>query len=182
MLVTFCIILTLHVAEDGTVTGVATGSATITIKGKVSTNVSTTCTVTVTKTRISVTAEQIAANPEKYYGQVAQNYIKGDLTYRIFYVDKENKFGDGVNTIYLKADYKTTTTLSSYISYTPTGSDLEKYKKMNPSWAAKRGSNTSNWNNNEHASSWLCSPSQWTTYCDTSSFCCPTWIHFFVFL
>ena len=156
------------VAEDGTVTGVATGSATITIKGKISTNVSTTCTVTVTKTRISVTAEQIAANPEKYYGQVAQNYTQGDLTYRIFYVDKENKFGDGANTIYLKADYKTTTTLSSYISYTPTGSDLEKYKKMNPSWAAQRGSNTSNWNNNEHAASWLCSPSQWTTYVDSS--------------
>ena len=156
------------VAEDGTVTGVATGSATITIKGKISTNVSTTCTVTVTKSRISVTAEQIAANPEKYYGQVAQNYTQGDLTYRIFYVDKENKFGDGANTIYLKADYKTNATLSGHISYTPTGSDLEKYKKMNPSWAAQRGSNTSNWNNNEHAASWLCSPSQWTTYCDTT--------------
>ena len=156
------------VAEDGTVTGVATGRATITIKGKVSTNVSTTCTVTVTKSRISVTAEQIAANPEKYYGQVAQNYTQGDLTYRIFYVDKENKFGDGANTIYLKADYKTTATLSGHISYTPTGSDLEKYKKMNPSWAAQRGSNTSNWNNNEHAASWLCSPSQWTKYCDTT--------------
>ena len=156
------------VAEDGTVTGVATGSATITIKGKVSTNVSTTCIVTVTKSRTSVTAEQIAANPEKYYGQVAQNYTQGDLKYRIFYVDKENKFVDGANTIYLKADYKTTTTLSSYINYTPTGSDLETYKKMNPTWAAQRGSNTSNWNNNEHASSWLCSPSQWTTYCDTT--------------
>ena len=156
------------VAEDGTVTGVATGSATITIKGKISTNVSTTCTVTVTKSRISVTAEQIAANPEKYYGQVAQNYTQGDLTYKIFYVDKENKFGDGANTIYLKADYKTGTTLSSYINYTPTGSDLETYKKMNPSWAAQRGSNTSNWNNNEHAASWLCSPSQWTTYVDSS--------------
>ena len=156
------------VAEDGTVTGVATGSATITIKGKVSTNISTTCTVTVTKSRTSVTAEQIAANPEKYYGQVAQNYTQGDLTYRIFYVDKENKFGDGANTIYLKADYKTGTTLSSYINYTPTGSDLETYKKMNPTWAAQRGSNTSNWNNNEHAAAWLCSPSQWTTYVDSS--------------
>ena len=156
------------VAEDGTVTGVATGSATITIKGKVSTNISTTCTVTVTKSRTSVTAEQIAANPEKYYGQVAQNYTQGDLTYKIFYVDKENKFGDGANTIYLKADYKTGTTLSSYINYTPTGSDLETYKKMNPTWAAQRGSNTSNWNNNEHAAAWLCSPSQWTTYVDSS--------------
>ena len=153
------------VAEDGTVTGVATGSATITIKGKISTNVSTTCTVTVTKSRISVTAEQIAANPEKYYGQVAQNYTQGDLTYRIFYVDKENKFGDGANTIYLKADYKTTIGLTSY---TPIGSDLEKYKKMNPSWAAQRGSSTSSWNNNEKAAAWLCSPSKWTTYCDTS--------------
>ena len=153
------------VAEDGTVTGVATGSATITIKGKVSTNVSTTCTVTVTKSRISVTAEQIAANPEKYYGQVAQNYTQGDLTYRIFYVDKENKFGDGANTIYLKADYKTTIGLTSY---TPIGSDLEKYKKMNPSWAAQRGSSTSSWNNNEKAAAWLCSPSQWTSYVDSS--------------
>ena len=153
------------VAEDGTVTGVATGSATITIKGKVSTNVSTTCTVTVTKSRISVTAEQIAANPEKYYGQVAQNYTQGDLTYRIFYVDKENKFGDGANTIYLKADYKTTIGLTSY---TPIGSDLEKYKKMNPSWAAQRGSSTSSWNNNEKAAALLCSPSQWTSYVDSS--------------
>ncbi|OKZ77259.1 MAG: hypothetical protein BHW01_05530 [Clostridium sp. 27_14] len=96
------------------------------------------------------------------------NYTQGDLKYRIFYVDKENKFGDGANTIYLKADYKKTTTLSSYISYTPTGSDLEKYKKMNPSWAAQRGSSTSSWNYNEHAAAWLCSPSQWTTYVDSS--------------
>jgi len=153
------------VAEDGTVTGVAEGSATITIKGKISTNVSTTCTVTVTKTRTSVTAEQIASNPEKYYGQVAQNYTQGDLTYRIFYVDKENKFGDGANTIYLKADYKTTIGLTFY---TPIGSDLEKYKKMNPSWAAQRGSSTSSWNNNEKAAAWLCSPSQWTSYVDSS--------------
>ena len=94
------------VAQDGTVTGVAEGTATITIKGKISTNVSTTCTVTVTKATVSVTAEQIAANKEKYYGKVAENYTQGGLTYRIFYVDTENKFGDGANTVYLKADYK----------------------------------------------------------------------------
>ena len=156
------------VAEDGTVTGVATGSATITIKGKVSTNVSTTCTVTVTKTRTSVTAEQIASNPEKYYGQVAQNYTAGGKTYKIFYIDTEGKFGDK-NTVYLKADWTANdTTLSSYTSYTPSGTDLTTYKKLNPSWAAKRGSSTSSWNENEHAAAWLCSPSKWTTYCDTS--------------
>ena len=27
-----------------------------------------------------------------YYGAVAQNYTQGGLTYRIFYVDTENKF------------------------------------------------------------------------------------------
>ena len=26
----------------------------------------------------------------------------------------------------------------------------------------------SSWNYNEHAAAWLCSPSKWTTYCDTS--------------
>ena len=153
------------VAEDGTVTGVATGSATITIKGKVSTNVSTTCTVTVTKTRTSVTAEQIASNPEKYYGQVAQNYTAGGKTYKIFYIDTEGKFGDK-NTVYLKADWTANDT--SLTTYTPSGTDLTTYKKLNPSWAAKRGSSTSSWNYNEHAAAWLCSPSKWTTYCDTS--------------
>ena len=157
------------VAEDGTVTGVATGTATITIKGKVSTNVSTTCTVTVEKAKVSLTAAQIAANKEKYYGQVAENYTAGGLTYRIFYVDTENKFGDGANTVYLKADYKTSTTLSDHITYNPEGNDLAVYKRMNPSWSAQRGSIApASWNNNERAAAWLCSPTQWTDYLDNT--------------
>ena len=108
-----------------------------------------------TKTRISVTAEQIASNPEKYYGQVAQNYTAGGKKYRIFYIDTEGKFGDK-NTVYLKADW------------TAEDTRLTTYKKLNPSWAAKRGSSTSSWNSNERAAAWLCSPSKWTTYCDTS--------------
>ena len=157
------------VARDGTVTGVAEGTATITIKGKVSTNVSTTCTVTVTKARVNLTAEQIAANKEKYYGKVAENYTQGGLTYRIFYVDTENKFGDGANTVYLKADYKTSTTLTDYTSYNPAGNDLEVYKRMNPLWSAQRGSIApASWNNNERAAGWLCSPSQWETYVDNT--------------
>ena len=153
------------VSADGTVTGLSEGTSVITIKGKVSTSVSTTCTVTVKKERKRLSAADIAANKNTYYGAVAQNYTKGGLTYRIFYVDTENKFGDGANTIYLKADYKTTIGLTSY---TPIGSDLEKYKKMNPSWAAQRGSSTSSWNNNEKAAALLCSPSQWTSYVDSS--------------
>ena len=52
--------------------------------------------------------------------------------------------------------------------YTPSETDLETYKKLNPSWAEQRGSSTSSWSENEHEAAWLCSPSQWTTYCDTS--------------
>ena len=154
------------VAEDGTVTGLSEGTSVITIKGKVSTSVSTTCTVTVTKARVSVTAADIAANKEKYYGKVAENYTKGGLTYRIFYVDTEKKFGDGANTIYLKADYETSTKLTTYV---PEGNDLTVYKNMNPMWAAKRGSIApASWNNNERAAAWLCSPSQWTDYLDST--------------
>ena len=155
------------VAQDGTVTGVAEGTATITIKGKVSTNVSTTCTVTVTKSKVDLTAEQIAANKEKYYGEVAQNYTQGGLTYRIFYVDTENKFGDGANTVYLKADYKDEKALTTDISSLTTD-DIQKFKNMNPKWAAQRGSAQSEWKSNEKGAAWLCAPSQWTTYVDNT--------------
>ena len=156
------------VAQDGTVTGVAEGTAIITIKGKVSTNVSTTCTVTVKKALVDLTAEQIAANKEKYYGEVAQNYTQSGLTYRIFYVDTENKFGDGANTVYLKADYKDSKSLTTDISSLTTD-DIQKYKNMNPVWNAVRGTVAqSSWNDNEKASAGLCAPSQWTTYVDST--------------
>ena len=155
------------VSEDGTVTGLSEGTSVITIKGKVSTSVSTTCTVTVTKIKVRLTADQIAANKETYYGAVAQNYTKGGLTYRIFYVDTEGNFGDGANTIYLKADYKDSKALSTDISAL-TDADITKYKNMNPLWAAQRGSLQSSWNSNEKAAAWLCAPSQWTAYADSS--------------
>ncbi len=110
-------------------------------------------------------AETIAENPGAYYGQKVTNYTAGGKTYRIFYVDTEGKFGDK-NTIYLKADW--TPNYTSLSTYTPSGTDLEIYKKLNPSWAAQRGSSTSSWNTNEEAAAWLCSPSKWTKYCDTS--------------
>ena len=39
---------------------------------------------------------------------------------------------------------------------------------MNKSWATERGNSQSSWNRNEQAAAWLCSPSQWTTYVDSS--------------
>ena len=153
------------VGEDGTVNALTEGTTIITVKGKVS-GVSTTCTVTVKSNKINGAIE--VGEYEKYYGKKVTNYTAGGKTYRIFYIDTEGKFGDK-NTVYLKADWTANDTdLSGYISYTPSGTDLTTYKKLNPSWAAKRGSSTSSWNYNEHAAAWLCSPSKWTTYCDTS--------------
>ena len=153
------------VGEDGTVNALTEGTTIITVKGKVS-GVSTTCTVTVKSNKINGAIE--VGEYEKYYGKKVTNYTAGGKTYRIFYIDTEGKFGDK-NTVYLKADWTANdTTLSSYTSYTPSGTDLATYKKLNPSWAAQRGSSTSSWNDNEHAAAWLCSPSNWTTYCDTS--------------
>ena len=156
------------VSEDGTVTGITGGTTKITIRGKISTNVSTTCTVTVKKEKIKITAADIAANKEKYYGQVAQNYTQGGLTYRIFYVDTYNKFKDGENTIYLKAEYKDKKSLITDINGL-TEEDITKYKNMNPLWAGQKGTiNKSNLNNNEKAAAWLCAPSQWTNYVDST--------------
>ena len=153
------------VGEDGTVNALTEGTTIITVKGKVS-GVSTTCTVTVKSNKINGAIE--VGEYEKYYGKKVTNYTAGGKTYRIFYIDTEGKFGDK-NTVYLKADWTANDiTLSSYTSYTPSGTDLTTYKRLNPSWAAKRGSSTSSWNYNEHAAAWLCSPSKWTTYCDTS--------------
>ena len=121
------------------------------------------------KMKISASAKQISSDPERYYGKVAQNYTAGGLTYRIFYVDRENKFGDGANTVYLKADYKITMALTDHIAYEPEGNDLEVYKRMNPNWTVQRGNITpASWNYNERAAGWLCSPTQWTDYLDNT--------------
>ena len=150
------------VGADGNVKGIAEGTAVITIRGKNS-GVSTTCTVTVKSNKINGAIE--VGEYEKYYGKKVTNYTAGGKTYRIFYIDTEGKFGDK-NTVYLKADWTANDT--SLTTYTPSGTDLTTYKKLNPSWAAARGSSTSSWNSNERAAAWLCSPSKWTTYCDTS--------------
>ena len=39
---------------------------------------------------------------------------------------------------------------------------------MNPLWAAQRGSLQSSWNSNEKAAAWLCAPSVWKAYADSS--------------
>ena len=150
------------VGEDGTVNALTEGTTIITVKGKVS-GVSTTCTVTVKSNKIN--GLTWTGNYEDYYGKKVTNYTAGGLTYRVFYIDTEGKFGDK-NTIYLKADWTDNITITT--SYTPSGTDLETYKKLNPSWAVQRENKISSWNQNEGIAAWLCSPSQWTTYLDST--------------
>ena len=105
---------------------------------------------------------KIRANPQAYYGKKVKNYNANGKTYRIFYVDKDNYFKGGYNTIYLKADFSGSVTCST--SY---DANQTLIKKMNPLWGEKRGTSESSWKSNEKASAWLCDPSKWTAYCDS---------------
>ena len=112
---------------------------------------------------------KIRANPQAYYGKKVTNYKASDSdtnTYRIFYVDKDNYFKDGYNTIYLKADFSGSVHCSTSYDASQT-----LIKRMNPLWATKENTvaaeTTTISNKNEQAAAWLCDPSKWTAYCDT---------------
>ena len=128
--------------------------------------------------KISEIISKIRKNPTAYYGKKVTNYKVSDSdtnTYRIFYVDKDNYFKDGANTIYLKADSSSTSyKLDNYASY---DSVSTKIRTMNPDWAKGKKSNSDTktrgesefedpnsetkkitWNRNEQAAAYLCSP------------------------
>lgn len=112
---------------------------------------------------------KIRANPQAYYGKKVTNYKASDSdtnTYKIFYVDKDNYFKDGYNTIYLKADFSGSVSCSTSYDASQT-----LIKRMNPLWATKGNTvaakTTTISNSNEQAAAWLCDPSKWTAYCDT---------------
>ena len=112
---------------------------------------------------------KIRANPQAYYGKKVTNYkasYSDTNTYRIFYVDKDNDFKDGYNTIYLKADFSGSVHCSTSYDASQT-----LIKRMNPLWATKgntvKAETTTISNENEQLVAWLCDPSKWTAYCDT---------------
>lgn len=128
--------------EDGTTTTVELKTLEIIVQKKI----------------ITLTAQQIVANPKLYYGKEVLNYKASDSdtnTYRIFYVDTTGYFGDAQYTIYLKADDSYAYNNETYTLNTTYNKDT-KVKKMNPLWAAQRG--TATWNDNEKAVAYLCSP------------------------
>lgn len=181
----------------GTVVGSGAGIATVTVSAPNAT--AQTCTITVQevgyfKTEGGVakyytspsdtagTAIDSASKMEQYLGKKV-GYTKGG-EYRIFYVDVNNKYGNGAGTIYLKADYNSyrTMNLNSYSSY---DTSTTKVREMNPTWKdgatsgtdpTTRGNNESNWNINEQAAAYLCTPTNsanattgiWKDYFDNS--------------
>lgn len=181
------------VNEKGEIKGIAEGTAAITVtaKGKLSgATITGTCEVTVTKQLITVTAEQIAANPKAYYGKKVENYkasADDTNTYRIFYVNTkpEGEFGDPQYTIYLKADDSSAKAINSKIydldNYASYDSANTKIRQMNPKWAVGKKSTTDTktrgesekdsegnviWNKNEQAAAYLCSPVNASNYND----------------
>ena len=95
------------------------------------------------------------------------NYKPGDTkAWRVFYYDASGEFGDGAGTIYLKRDYDTTMTLSSYVSSGATANGEAMMKQLNPKWAASENGKKAraNYLNNEKAAAGLCDTNNWTTY------------------
>ena len=85
-------------------------------------------------------------------------------TYRIFYIDFDNKYGDGDGTIYLKADEDgKNVSLSSYTGYSSTDNYVAM-KKLNPSWVKPDTLQT-----NDKCVSWICDPNKWTAWQDTTT-------------
>ena len=121
-----------------------------------------------------ITVADMAKEPKKYYGARVTNYTK-DGTYRIFYVDTAGKYGDGVNTVYLIADYYAnrqtglgTYTNGEYKAY-EYNSNKTKIRQMNPMWSNYIGNlEEISWEENAKSAAYLCDTSKWESYCDNT--------------
>ena len=82
-------------------------------------------------------------------------------TYRLFYIDVGGKYGDGVGTIYLKADCDTNTaSMSSHIEHSSSDSRAVM-KKLNP------GMGTTTYNDpHDYCVAWMTDPTQWSGWKD----------------
>ena len=116
-------------------------------------------------------------NIASYIGTKVEYHPQNDPTgvYRVFYIDNNNKYGDGEGTIYLKRDLENNFKADENENqgYT-TGSNPERtftteekdditnaMKKMNPTWGLMDGVIDQR---NEYFSSYLCNPQEWLDY------------------
>ena len=153
--------------NDGKVTGVAEGTATITATS--SNGKTATCSITVVDGMTIAEAKAAVTSYttlQQYIGTKITDYNPtSGGTWRIFYYDEAGEFGT-VGKLYLKMDYVSNdTTLRSYTNYIPSTQGLSIMKAMNPKW---RDYPTADVNTidkeNEHCVAWLCDPTNWTDY------------------
>ncbi len=149
--------------------------------------------LTVTATVNGEEVELTKENVKDYLGSVVGNFkntvgttesveIAGDTettsynvstTYRLYYVDFDNKYGDGAGTIYLKADCPSYSGNSYALKLDTTGADEKgtdgttkvKIKQLNPSLYMDKDKNKltapSKDNNNMQAVTWLLNTEKW---------------------
>ncbi len=112
-------------------------------------------------------------NYAQYLGKVVTNY-KGpegteeiqvgdytytvSTTYRLYYIDFDNKYGDGAGTVYLKADE----TGTIYSLQTDGNEATSKIASLNPSLYANGVTAPSSENNNMKAVTWLTDTEKWS--------------------
>lgn len=86
--------------------------------------------------------------------------------YRIFYIDCDNKYKEGENTIFLKADPPTVDHIGQYHVQEETYSEADtKIGQFNQAWNAKNGTIDSA---GERKVAWMCDPTKWTGCLDTA--------------
>ena len=110
-----------------------------------------------------------------YHPQTPHSDYGTSTTYRIFYVDYDNKYGDGPGTIYLKADsdyaagkYQRFDQINgsrNVTNYQIADNSTSRMAKHNPLWA-KSGDNTGI---NKSCVSFMMDESQWTDWIDNST-------------
>jgi hypothetical protein len=102
----------------------------------------------------------IPSNVGKYLGMKvsAESYNANDATYRLFYIDFNNDYKDGEGTIYLKADYVESKSLTTSETY-----NAAYVQKFNIGYTAITPDGEKN-----TAVSWLLNSSNWTDYCDAA--------------
>ncbi len=96
----------------------------------------------------------------------ANGKVKVSTKYRLYYIDFDNKFGDGKGTIYLKADctnnnYKLSLDNTGADEKLVNGSTKTKIKQLNPSLYAKGKITPASTNGNMQAVTWLLNEEKW---------------------